>query len=378
MPITVSAAQSRLPEMLSAVQALVECESPTGDLAACQRVVALAQQLMSSWVSEPPRIEEHDGRPVLRWGAAQPEVLLLGHLDTVWPLGTLDRIPWRVENSTHGDVMRGPGVFDMKAGVVQGWAALSLLDPAARDRVGMLLTTDEETGSLASRKVIAHSITNAQAVFVLEPSLDGALKIARKGTSWYTLTFHGKAAHAGLDPHRGINAVVEAAHFITAAMHWGNPQLETTVTPTTFAGGTTSNTVPAQAELMLDCRAWTRTEQERVDELVRGWTLYHPEANWQITGGIDRPPMERNASAALFELAHIAASELHLPPPAGVAVGGASDGNLTAAAGIPTLDGLGAVGDGAHADHEWASVAAMPERAALLAHIISDRLRLTP
>lgn len=378
MPITVSAAQARLPEMLASVQALVECESPTEDLAACERVVALAQELITTWVSEPARIEEHAGRSVLRWGSPQPEVLLLGHLDTVWPLGTLERIPWRVEDSAHGQVMRGPGVFDMKAGVVQGWAALALLDSADRDRVGMLLTTDEETGSLASREVIADSITNAQTVFVLEPSLDGALKIARKGTSWYTLQFQGKAAHAGLDPHRGINAVVEAAHFITAAQNWGNPELETTVTPTTLSAGTTSNTVPAQAELMLDCRAWTRAEQERVDALVRGWNLYHPEATWQITGGIDRPPMERAASESLFDLARIAASELQLPVPDGVAVGGASDGNLTAAAGIPTLDGLGAVGDGAHADHEWASVSAMPERAALLAELISSQLRLNP
>lgn len=378
MPVTVSAAQARLPEMLSGVQALVECESPTHDVAACERVVALADQLMSTWVPHPPRRAEHDGRPVLRWGATQPEILLLGHLDTVWPLGTLDRIPWRVESTDHGEVMRGPGVFDMKAGVVQGWAALALLDSTDRDRVGMLLTTDEETGSLASRAVIADAIAQATAVFVLEPSLDGALKIARKGTSWYTLTFQGKAAHAGLDPHRGINAVVEAAHFVTAAMHWGNAELETTVTPTTLSAGTTSNTVPAQAELMLDCRAWSRTEQERVDALVRGWNLYHPDATWQIVGGIDRPPMERSASAALFELTCLAASELHLPPPVGVAVGGASDGNLTAAAGIPTLDGLGAVGDGAHADHEWASVGAMPERAALLAELISSQLRLNP
>lgn len=378
MPITVSAAKARLPEMLASVQDLVECESPTEDLAACHRVVALAQELMNTWVPEPPRIEEHEGRPVLRWGVSEPEVLLLGHLDTVWPVGTLDRIPWQVENSARGEVMRGPGVFDMKAGVVQGWAALALLDATDSDRVGMLLTTDEETGSLSSRQAIADSITNAQAVLVLEPSLDGALKIARKGTSWYTLTFRGKAAHAGLDPHRGINAVVEAAHFVTAAQHWGNQDLETTVTPTTLSAGTTSNTVPAQAELMLDCRAWTRAEQERVDALVRSWNLYHPEATWRITGGIDRPPMERAASEALFDLARIAASELQLPAPEGVAVGGASDGNLTAAAGIPTLDGLGAVGDGAHADHEWASVSAMPERAALLAELISSQLRLNP
>lgn len=354
--------------LIDATRALVEVESPTEDVDACARVVDRAQEVAGGLLVESGRIEQHGGRPIWRWGPAQPRILLLGHLDTVWPLGTIDRLPCRVD----GDRMTGPGVFDMKAGVVQGWAALTLAGARADGPIGMLLTTDEETGSLSSRDLIADAITQCEAVLVLEPSADGALKTQRKGTSWYHLTFTGRAAHAGLDPDKGINASVEAAHFITKATSWADSAAGTSVTPTVLTAGTTANTVPAEATLTIDVRAWTRSEQERVDAQVRGWQLHHPEAAWTIDGGIDRAALEASASADLFARAKKVAHALGLPELTECAVGGASDGNLTAAAGIPTLDGLGAVGDGAHADHEWASISAMEERSRLLAGLLQS------
>lgn len=354
--------------LVESTRILVEVESPTEDLDACHRVVEAADALAGQWLVDPGRIEKHGGRPVWRWGPAMPRILLLGHIDTVWPLGTLQRIPFTAK----ADRMTGPGVFDMKAGVVQGWSALARIGARSDGPVGMLLTTDEETGSLASRDLISEAITACEAVLVLEPSADGALKTQRKGTSWYHLTFHGRAAHAGLDPERGVNASVEAAHFITEAVTWSDAVAGTSVTPTVLTSGTTGNTVPAEATLTLDCRAWTRAEQERVDGLVRSWILRHPEASWSIDGGIDRAALETSSSSALFARAKQVADVLGLAALTECAVGGASDGNITAAAGVSTLDGLGAVGDGAHAEHEWASISAMDERSRLLAGLLQD------
>jgi len=362
------AAQSNLPAMLRTLQSLVECESPTSDLESAHAVTQLAQKLADDWLPTSARVEIHDGRPVWRWGPAQPEILLLGHLDTVWPIGTLETIPF----SVNGDRITGPGVFDMKAGVVQGWAAIKDSGISEADGVGMLLTSDEETGSFASRGLITSSIKNAESVIVLEPSLMGALKTRRKGTSNYLLRFHGVASHAGLDPDRGVNSLMAAAEFILATKLWGSKEHETSVTPTVSNSGTTTNTVPNLAEVHVDVRAWNRAEQERVDHLVRGFASTLP-VSIEIIGGIDRPAMESAMSADLFTLAQGINRELGYPDLTECAVGGASDGNLTAAAGIPTIDGMGAVGDGAHAGFEWASASAMPHRAELL-HKMLHRL----
>jgi len=372
VPQSLESANALLPRMIEAVQLLVRTESPTHDLAACANIAEVAAALTGEWLLSPARIEVHDGCPVLRWGPEQPRVLLLGHLDTVWPAGTLSRLPAQLSDGQ----LTGPGVFDMKAGIVQALAAVALLISQGVDvsAVGLLLTTDEETGSRASRGVIAAAITEAKAVLVFEPSAGGALKTERKGTSWYRIKFHGRAAHAGLDPERGINATVEAAAFVMATATWGDQGAGTTVTPTLLHAGTTSNTVPVLAELTLDVRAWTATEQQRIDAKVRTWRANHPEARIEIDGGIDRPPLESSASLELFAIAQQVAQALGLPELQSCAVGGASDGNLTAAAGVATLDGLGAVGDGAHADHEWALASAMAERAALTAGIIKATL----
>lgn len=352
--------------MVDSVRRLVEVESPSADPVACGHAVAEGALLAAEWLGTPAEVLDHGGRPALRWGPAAPEVLLLGHLDTVWPLGTLDRLPWRVE----GDALRGPGVFDMKAGVVQGLAALSVLDPAARTRVGMLLTTDEEIGSGTSRDLIEAAARGARGVLVLEPSVDGDLKSSRKGTSWYVVEFRGRAAHAGLEPEKGINALLEAAELIRTCVTWADPGTATSVTPTTARAGVTDNTVPDSAVVGIDVRAWSPEEQVRVDTLMRGWQPIHPEAvNEVVAGGINRPAMPESASAELLALARACAADLGLPDLGARAVGGGSDGNFTAALGVSTLDGLGAVGAGAHADHEWTSISGMVERAALVADL---------
>lgn len=373
-PVTahlLDAARSRQGDLLAAVRTLVEVESPSSDVDACRACVATAAELIESWLGSPARIEEHQGKPVLRWGPDRPRVLLLGHLDTVWPLGTLARIPWAVE----GDRMRGPGVFDMKTGVVQAIGALSLLGLDAASGAGLLLTTDEEIGSGCSRTVIEDAARDAEAVLVLEPSVEGELKTARKGTSWYVVQITGRAAHAGLDPERGINALVEAASLVSEAVTWAQPEVGTTVTPTTARAGVTDNTVPDSAVIGIDVRAWSAEEQQRVDDLARGWRPAHPEAAVAIIGGgINRPAMEEAAGAGLARLAETCAAEMGIGPIGSRAVGGASDGNFTAALGIPTLDGLGAVGDGAHAEHEWASASALPDRTALVAALVAALL----
>lgn len=349
--------------MLQSLRRLVETESPSADPDACRACAEVAVDVIASWLGAPATLLEHRGRAAVRFGPPEPRVLLIGHLDTVWPIGTLDRLPWRVE----GDRVRGPGVFDMKAGIVQGIAALAALD--SPDGVGMLLTSDEEIGSGTSRDLIEASAAGAQAVFVLEPSVEGEWKSSRKGTSWYEVEIIGRAAHAGLEPEKGINALVEAAALVTAATTWGDGELATTVTPTTARAGVTDNTVPDRAVVGIDARAWSHDEQVRVDELIRNWQPIHPQAQISvIAGGINRPAMA--ASEHLLDLAVAAASSLGLNDPGHRAVGGGSDGNFTAAIGAPTLDGLGAVGDGAHADHEWTSIEGMRERAAVLATLI--------
>ena len=368
LPDLLIAARDRHGALLDGVRTLVEVESPSSDVDACRACVSTAAQLVGEWLGTPATIREHGGRPVLQWGPERPKVLLLGHLDTVWPLGTLERIPWQVD----GDRMRGPGVFDMKAGVIQAMGALALLEADQHDGVGLLLTTDEEIGSGTSRDLIEYTAGDAAAVLVLEPSIDGDLKSARKGTSWYVVEIIGRAAHAGLDPEKGINSLVEAASLVGECVTWADPALGTTVTPTTARAGVTDNTVPDRAVVGIDVRAWSSEVQQRIDELMRSWRPAHPEAEATIIGGgINRPAMEESTGRALAVLAASCANGLGLPPIASRAVGGASDGNFTAALGVPTLDGLGAVGDGAHADHEWASVSALAERTALVAAIIA-------
>ncbi|HEY3872167.1 MAG TPA: M20/M25/M40 family metallo-hydrolase [Actinocrinis sp.] len=344
---------------------LVFCESPPGSaphLSACA-------QLLAEWgtraLGRPPRRIVLDGLPHLLWPARDQRVLLLGHFDTVWPAGTLRDWPFAVS----GPIATGPGVCDMKSGIVQMLAALDSL--ADTSSVGVLLTCDEETGSVSSRPLIEQQARRSGAVLVCEPSNpDGALKIACKGGSAYRLTAQGRAAHAGVEAHRGVNATVEIAHHALEVMAFADAAAGTSVTPTALSAGTTSNTVPESATLCIDVRAWSARELERVDRSVRGLSAHLEGARLVLDGGVSRYPLSPDMSAALFGVACYAAADLGIELPEGAHAPGASDANFTAAVGAPTLDGLGGVGGGSHARDEYVDVARMPERAALLAGLV--------
>lgn len=353
--------------MLSDLGRLVSCESPPHDVQGSWNVVSVANEIGTSWLGTSGSIVECDGQPHLRWTFGTPRLMLLGHLDTVWPAGTVQRWPFSVADGR----MTGPGVFDMKSGVIQMFAALSQC--ACLDGVTILLNTDEELGSPTSRTLIESTAQGLTATLVLEPSAGGALKLARKGVSLYNFRITGRAAHAGLEPEAGINAVTELAHWVIAATALQRFDEGTTVTPTTANGGTAINVVPSSALFGLDVRATSAEEQRRVDDALRQRETTVPGASVDIEGGINRPPMEMSQSLRLFALAKDVAAERGLPEPRGVSVGGGSDGNFTAGMGVETLDGLGAVGDNAHAEGEWASVAALTERAALVSGIV-DRI----
>ncbi|WP_311922852.1 M20 family metallopeptidase [Microbispora sp. H10836] len=364
-----------LSAMLADLEELVCCESFSADHEAVARSAAVVAGQGRRLLGVPPETIVIDGVTHLRWSFGEPRVLLLGHHDTVWPIGSLRSRPWSVA----GGIARGPGVFDMKAGLVQMFHALAALP--SPDGVCVLVTGDEELGSPSSRALVEESARGRAAAFVLEASADGgALKTARKGISTYEIVVRGRAAHAGLDPGKGANAGVELAHQILAvaamAAEGGtdaNPDANpdgTTVTPTLLSGGTTVNTVPALARLAVDVRVPTVTAQLRVDALMRALSPRTPGTRLEVLGGPNRPPLEPASSDGLFALAQRVAAGLGLAPLPSAAVGGASDGNLTAGVGCPTLDGLGAVGGGAHADDEHVVVAEMPRRAALLTGLV--------
>ena len=354
-------------DIVSGVLALCQVESPSDDLPAQGAVTELAEELGSALVgSRPERIVEQ-GRPALLWAPEPGGVLLLGHLDTVWPMGTLARWPRPLRTA---DRVSAPGVFDMKSGVVQGWYAMRAIGAPAG--CGMLLTTDEELGSPVFRPVIERIAAGAGAVLVLEASADGALKIGRKGVSRYQVRVTGRAAHSGLEPHKGVNALLELADQVRDIAALGSGEL--TVTPTLAHAGTTTNTVPAEALVHVDVRVPTLAQQEAVHARMRGLTAYRPGATVEVLGGPNRPPMEPDQGADLLRKCQEAAAKLGLGSIPAVSVGGASDGNFTAAIGVPTLDGLGAVGAHAHADGEFAEVAEMPRRAALVASLVQTLL----
>lgn len=269
--------------------------------------------------------------------------------------------------------MRGPGCFDMKAGVVMAMHAVAAL--ADRDGVTLLVTGDEEVGSPSSRRLIEDEAAGCTAALVLEAAADGgAVKTERKGVSLYEVRAHGRAAHAGLEPERGVNATVELAYQVLAVTMLADPERGTTVTPTLLSSGTTTNTVPATGGFAVDVRVPDAAEQLRIDDAMHALAPVLTGARVEVTGGPNRPPLDAKASAELFAHAATLAAELGLAPLSRASVGGGSDGNFTAGIGTPTLDGLGAVGGGAHAEDEHVLVDALPERTALLAALIGELL----
>ncbi len=359
-----------LDAMLADLEELVTCESFSDDHAAVARSAQVVAAQGRRLLGVSPQTLTLDGITHVQWTFGTPRVLLLGHHDTVWPTGSLKTHPWSVEEG----IVRGPGVFDMKAGLVQMFHALESLP--SLDGLCVLVTGDEETGSATSRALIEDIARRCSATFVLEPSAPGgALKTGRKGVSLYDITVHGRAAHSGLEPEKGVNAATELAHQLlalggVASTVNASTGPGTSVTPTVMRAGTSNNTVPARAELSVDVRVPNATAQDAVDRLIRSLHPRTPGARLQIDGGPNRPPLAPDASGELFALATEEAVRLGLGPLRQAAVGGASDGNYTAGVGCPTLDGLGAVGDGAHADHEHVVAATMPDRARLLARLV--------
>jgi glutamate carboxypeptidase len=350
------------------LEALVRAESPSHDLDACRRCAEVAGDIGASLLGDPPARVDLGGRVNLVWRFGDAtRVLLVGHLDTVWPIGTIESWPFMV----HGSTATGPGAFDMKLGVVQ------LLTAAARvNRPGgltIVLNTDEEIGSLDSRALITELAAEARAAFVFEPSADGALKTSRKGIARLTVTCLGSASHAGLDPYVGANAVTELAHQVVRLAELDRAITTATITPTRTIGGQTNNTVPDHASAHVDVRFeseaaldWLRARLSELQPVLSG-----TEVTYDLH--VTRPPFAPALSAYLFAEAQRIAASLGIPLE-GSAVGGGSDGNLTAAMGTPTLDGLGAVGGKAHARGEWVDLTAFESRVQLSAALIEQAL----
>jgi glutamate carboxypeptidase len=351
--------------MLQDLKALVECESPTEDLAACNRVVELAGKISERVTGIKGDLIQEKGRPVFWLGSKSPKVALLAHLDTVWPIGSFTPL-WKIE----GDLVKGPGCYDMKAGFIQALYAMKELD---QNQVALIATTDEETGSATSRDLIERVSKGAKAVLVLESAIDGKVKVGRKGTSMYTITIHGRAAHAGLEPEKGVNATVEISEIVRKLIALENPALGTSVVPTVLKSGTTTNTVPALATLDVDSRSFSLAEMERVKSAIYSLTTTNPEARIEVNGGINRPPLEKSATEALYLKLESVAKKLGMGEVGSAIVGGASDGNF---AGIYTqvLDGLGAVGSGAHALTENISIKDLEPRTKLLVAFVKEIL----
>lgn len=378
-------AEDALPDMLADLEHLIRCESPTSDLTAIARSADLIAAIGERRLGFAPERLVIEGVTHLRWRLGDPDpdaprVLLLAHHDTVWPLGSIETHPFSIQDG----VLRGPGCFDMLTGLVMAlYAAATFADGPgghlAHSAITLLVTGDEEVGSPTSRELIEQEARGCVAALILEAAGDtpdgapGALKIGRKGVSKYRVDVAGRAAHAGLEPEKGLNATVELAHQVGVVLGFADPVAGTSVVPTLAQSGTTSNTVPARASFTVDVRALTVAEQERVDAAFRT-LVSHTGATVTVVGGVNRPPLETSAAEGVWQRALAVSKQLGLQLPEAIVVGGASDGNYTAGVGVPTLDGLGAVGGGSHADHEHVLVDEIAPRTALLVALIRDLL----
>ena len=365
---------ARTERLLGDVEALVVRESPSDEPARVSQVALwVAERLSRAGLPAVCVPCEGRGDAVrVRLGDERGGTLLLGHLDTVWPAGTLADIPFSVENG----VARGPGVFDMKGGIAVAIAVLEAVakgDVRPEGGVSLVLTPDEEVGSGASSGLLVEEALRRDRVLVLEPSGDeGAAKVARKGTGLVRMRFGGIASHAGLEPDKGASALLEMARCALYADALADKPAGTSVVPTVAASGKVTNVVPERAELTVDFRVWTRAEADRLMAGLRAYRPVDPRVTVEIDGGANRPPMEpTEASLALYRRAAALAQALGFELGA-ARVGGGSDGNLTAAAGVPTLDGLGPAGGGAHARTEHLLVDDLPRRAALVAGLLED------
>jgi glutamate carboxypeptidase len=367
----------RLSHMLESLRQLALLESPSLEKEPADRC---CNHLAEEWLLRGAVVQilqqRHRGDHLrVSWAAdtlhTSAQLLVLGHYDTVYPSRTLAGMPFRVR----GGRAYGPGTFDMKAGIVQALYALEALQQVKiplRKRLVFLWTSDEEIGSASSRPLIESEAKRSDAVFVLEPSLGprGLLKTSRKAVGEAALIVHGRASHAGLAPEKGVNAIHELAAQISRIQKWNNHRRGVTINTGLIEGGTRTNVIPDRAKANIDLRAWRSADVIAIEKRLHGLKPIARGAKLEIRGGLDRPALERKRSAELFTHAQSIARQMGFPL-GEAAAGGGSDGNFTGALGIPTLDGLGAVGDGAHASDEHVLIRTMPQRAALLAALLA-------
>jgi len=368
----------RQPQMVAMLKRFVTAESPSLEKTAADRCCGVIAKEWSKLGAHVERIAQKHHGDILRVthgpnkSRTSAQLLVLGHYDTVYATGTLARMPFHVK----GDKAYGPGTFDMKAGIVQALFVLQALQETkttVRKRLVFLWTSDEEIGSEASRKLLEAEARRSDAVFVLEPSFgpDGLLKTARKGVGQAEIIVHGRASHAGLAPEEGINAIYELMRQLERLGKWANSRRGVTVSPGIIEGGTRVNVIPERARAVLDLRALHMSDMRNFEANLHELGPLQEGVRLEVKGGFDRPPLERKMSGALFESARRLAMEMNIVL-GECTVGGGSDGNFTAALGIPTLDGLGAVGNGAHSAHEHVLINTMPIRAALLAALLAS------
>jgi glutamate carboxypeptidase len=370
--------RQRREEMVRLLGGFVECESPSYDKALVDR---FGEAVQEEWkrrganvrvLRQPERGNHVRVEVWLGEGKPQGQIMVLGHLDTVYPAGTLAKMPFRVSRGSAW----GPGTFDMKTGLVLALFAVDALKAmGARPKKKFVFfwNTDEEIGSHTSRREIESEARRSDVVLVLEPSLgpEGKLKTARKGVGTAEVIITGRAVHAGINPQEGVNAVHELALQIARLMKMNDTRRGITVQATVAAGGTASNVVPEHARAEVDVRYTRLADAKGLDRKLHGLKPILKGARVEVRGGVNRPPLERTAGVGrLFQHARMLMSEIGVSL-GEASTGGGSDGNLTGALGVPTLDGLGAVGDGAHSSHEHVVISALPERAALIAGLLA-------
>ena len=374
LPSLLAAVEPRLPQMLAAIRELVEMESPSDNKAAVDRLGELVARRFSQ-IGGTPRFHRATARGnhlqvhFAGSGSGKP-ALLLGHLDTVYPLDTLAAMPFRHAAGR----LHGPGVLDMKAGIVMMMFALQVLRKggALPRPVTVLLTSDEEVGSESSRTIIEKLAKRSAFVFVLEPAQGAALKTARKGVGDYLVKVTGRAAHAGVDFEKGRSAILELARQIERIAGFTDRKRGLTVNVGVVRGGTRTNVIAAEAEAEVDVRIARAADAKLIAKKFATLRPLDKDCSVQVTGGVNRPPMERSRPIAeLFRRAQSLAAAIGWKLEE-ASTGGGSDGNFTAALGVPTLDGMGAVGEGAHARHENIVIAELPRRTALVAAMLAN------
>lgn len=361
--------------LLKKLQQLVTLESPSEDKAAVDRCITQVESWAKTLGGKVKRHKQKKFGDLLevKFGPSKGKpVLLLGHLDTVWPIGTLKKMPYKLQNGR----VAGPGVLDMKAGVVMALTALELLQEAKllNRPIVLLLTSEEEIGSPVSRAITEKIAAECESVFVLEPAqgLEGAYKTARKGVGNFRLSVEGVAAHSGVDFSKGHSAILEIARLIQQIGEFSDAKTGITVNPGVIGGGSRSNVVAAEAWVEVDVRIARMSDASKIEKKFQKLKAADKGCKLTMEGGLNRPPMERKpGTVKLFRQATKLAADLGVSLDE-ASTGGGSDGNFTAALGIPTLDGMGAVGEGAHATHESLLVEHLAPRTALLAAMIAD------